>query len=413
MTRFHGFPGRACRYLIIAAAWIACTTALDAEPPAGYYDTVDLSSPPALQTSLHEIIDDHIRTPLSSPNSWLILESAEQDPNDPDQILDIYKNQTYLKVGGGTGGYEREHTWPQSYGFPKDTGSGRYPRSDYHALFLADGSYNGSRGFTLYRTCAETNCAEWPTLFNNGRGGGAGVYPGNSNWRRGTGATGTWETWIGRRGEVARALFYLDTRYDGSDHADGSAEPNLVLTNDPLLIASDSATNKDPAYMGILSVLLKWHYEDPVDEVERGRHEAIFAAQGNRNPFIDHPEWVACVYQGVCGADTALLLNGGRFKITALWTTSQGTSGLGRPQQLTNDTGYFWFFADTNVEVVIKVLNGCVVNDRFWVFAGGLTNVEVMITIEDTKSGQVRRYTNSQGAAFRPIQDTNAFSTCP
>ena len=52
--------------------------------------------------------------------------------------------------------------------------------------------------------------------------------------------------------------------------------------------------------MGALSVLLQWHAEDPVDEAERLRNEAVYSYQGNRNPFIDHPAWVDCIYRSVC-----------------------------------------------------------------------------------------------------------------
>lgn len=109
-----------------------------------------------------------------------------------------------------------------------------------------------------------------------------------------------------------------------------------------------------------------------------------------------------------------LCLQGDRFKVQVDFATNQGTSGVGKvvPFQ-TVDSGLFWFFSETNWEVVIKVLDACVVNDRFWVFAGGLTNVETVISVTDTDSGIVRTYTNPQSTPFQPVQDTNAFATCP
>jgi len=80
---------------------------------------------------------------------------------------------------------------------------------------------------------------------------------------------------------------------------------------------------------------------------------------------------------------------------------------------LTGDTGYFWFFNASNVEMVVKVLDTCSFTDRFWVFAGGLTNVRVDITVTDTETGVVRTYRNPLNTPFQPIQDTNAFATCP
>lgn len=110
---------------------------------------------------------------------------------------------------------------------------------------------------------------------------------------------------------------------------------------------------------------------------------------------------------------TRLCLNGGRFAVTSTWRLRTGSSGSGQAVPLTGDTGYFWFFDSANVEILIKVLNGCGVNSRYWAFAGGLTDVDVEIRVQDTKTGIVRTYRNPQGTAFQPIQDTGAFATCP
>lgn len=108
-----------------------------------------------------------------------------------------------------------------------------------------------------------------------------------------------------------------------------------------------------------------------------------------------------------------LCLNGGRFKVAATFETTFPSSGNARAFKLTDETGYFWFFNNTNVEVVVKVLDGCGTNNRFWVFAGGLTNVRTVITVTDTTNGMVKTYVNPQGTAFQPVQDTGAFATCP
>jgi hypothetical protein len=96
------------------------------------------------------------------------------------------------------------------------------------------------------------------------------------------------------------------------------------------------------------------------------------------------------------------------------WTApAGGGSGAGHAVPLTGDTGYFWFFNAANVEMVVKVLDGCGLNGRYWVFAGGLTNVRVVTTVTDTRTGAVKTYTNPQGTPFQPLQDTAAFATCP
>src|SRR3546814_16944553 len=88
---------------------------------------------------------------------------------------------------------------------------------------------------------------------------------------------------------MARAVMYMAIRYEGGRdaHTDQS-EPDLELTDNRSLIVKTSGS---PAYMGLLSTLLAWHQADPPDDAERGRNEVVYSFQGNRNPFIDHPEW--------------------------------------------------------------------------------------------------------------------------
>jgi len=274
-----------------------------AQAPSGYYDGVVTTTPAELRATLHEVIDDHQRFPYTSSatDTWDILESADEDPLDTGRILDVYRNASYAKVGGGNTEYNREHTWPKSFGYPNDN-SQNYPYSDCHALFLCDSGYNSSRSNKPFRYC-ETSCTEKTTEAYFGQGGGSGIYPGNSNWTSGSGASGAWETWSARRGDVARALLYLDLRYEGGSHGiTGSLEPDLILTDDEALIAaSNTGANESIAYMGMLSVLLQWHIEDPVDSLEMWRNDVIYSFQGNRNPFIDHPEWVDCLFVDNCG----------------------------------------------------------------------------------------------------------------
>jgi hypothetical protein len=112
-------------------------------------------------------------------------------------------------------------------------------------------------------------------------------------------------------------------------------------------------------------------------------------------------------------SDTSLCLNDGRFTLTADWTKSDGIHGQGHAVPLTRDTGYFWFFDATNIEVTTKVLNACVNPfNAYWVFASGLTNVGVRLTVTDMATNQSRTYTNPVNIAYEAVQDTNAFETC-
>lgn len=111
--------------------------------------------------------------------------------------------------------------------------------------------------------------------------------------------------------------------------------------------------------------------------------------------------------------DFTLCLDGARYRVQAGWTKPDGASGQGHATGLTSDTGYFWFFDASNVEVVVKVLEGCTTNAHRWVFASGLTNVFVNLTVTDILTNSVKTYTNPQGTAFVPIQDTSAFACNP
>jgi hypothetical protein len=111
---------------------------------------------------------------------------------------------------------------------------------------------------------------------------------------------------------------------------------------------------------------------------------------------------------------TTLCIGNGRFAVKATYNAgSNGGSGNAQAVALTSDTGYLWFFAASNVEAVVKVIDGCALNNRWWVFAGGLTNVNVVMTVTDTTTNTTKTYTNPANTEFQPIQDTSAFATCP
>ena len=105
---------------------------------------------------------------------------------------------------------------------------------------------------------------------------------------------------------------------------------------------------------------------------------------------------------------TRLCLNGARFAAEVSWRDFQGNTGAGHPVSLTGDTGYFWFFSSTNVELVVKVLDGRGINSSFWVFYGALSNVEYSMTVTDTVTGTIKTYANPSGH-LGSVADTSAF----
>jgi hypothetical protein len=107
-------------------------------------------------------------------------------------------------------------------------------------------------------------------------------------------------------------------------------------------------------------------------------------------------------------SDTALCLQGGRFRVEVTWTDFEDRSGAGHAVPLSSDSGYFWFFNRENIELGLKVLDGRTINGRFWVFYGALSNVEYSVLVTDTATGAVRVYHNPS-RVFASVGDTSAF----
>jgi len=113
---------------------------------------------------------------------------------------------------------------------------------------------------------------------------------------------------------------------------------------------------------------------------------------------------------------TTLCLNHGRFQVETSWrTVEQSGDATAVPLDFAPDSGLFYFFGPTNIELLVKVLNACVpaLGNKYWVFFAATTNVELTLTVIDTQTGKTRVYFNPLGKAALPVQDTNAFATCP
>jgi hypothetical protein len=113
-------------------------------------------------------------------------------------------------------------------------------------------------------------------------------------------------------------------------------------------------------------------------------------------------------YLVVTTSTTALSLNNNRFTVEVDWHTLAGDTGSGFAVPLTSDTGYFWFFENTNVELLVKLLDKRAVNGHFWFFWGAMTDVEYTITVTDTETSDVKHYYGTQGLQ-QSGNDINAF----
>jgi acetyl esterase/lipase len=110
---------------------------------------------------------------------------------------------------------------------------------------------------------------------------------------------------------------------------------------------------------------------------------------------------------------TSHCLSNGRFRVEVAFDAN-GSSGMGQTvPNASPDSGLFWFFTPDNWEVMVKVLDACEVNQRYWVYAAGTTDVHYVLTVTDTLTGTVKRYENPAGKAAAAVTDSNAFQTCP
>lgn len=225
-------------------------------PVEDYYRTAAGKTGNTLKTELHNIIDHH--TELSYSAVWEALKKTDEDPANVNNVILLYTGRSQAKStnGGGVDDWNREHVWAKSHG---DFGTAMGPGTDLHHLRPTDVSVNSTRGNLDFDNGGTEHSEALGNYFDSD----------------------SWEPRDEVKGDVARMLFYMAVRYEG----DVSDEPDLELNN--------TVNNGTAPYHGKLSVLLQWNAEDPVDDRERRRNDIIYSDyQHNRNPFIDHPEWV-------------------------------------------------------------------------------------------------------------------------
>jgi endonuclease I len=207
----------------------------------GYYEGADGLLGSNLRSFLHEVVNTGFNR-VNYGMATTALQVSDRDPNNANNIILVYRGTSVLSTWDSGVTWNREHVWPQSLLGVSVSNSSINSGSDLHNLKPANPSENSSRGNKFFDV-ATTTVSYLPR---------AAV-----------------------RGDVARILFYMDIAY-----------ANLTLVN----------TNPTTYQMAKLETLLKWHLEDPVDDFERNRNNVIFTYQNNRNPFIDHPEFVEKIW---------------------------------------------------------------------------------------------------------------------
>jgi endonuclease I len=224
-----------------------------------YYASAVGKTGSALHTELHRIISSGVTT-LSYDQVWTALKDTDQDPANSNNVIEIYSGRSIAKSlnGGDPDDWNREHVWAKSHG---DFGTANGPGTDVHHLRPEDVTVNSDRG---------------NLDFDNGGSPYANA-PGNFK------DSDSWQPRDAVKGDVARMLFYMAVRYESGDQLD--------------LELRDAVNTGGTPYMGKLSVLKQWSQQDPPDAFEKRRNQVIFDKyQHNRNPFIDHPEWVSSIW---------------------------------------------------------------------------------------------------------------------
>lgn len=251
-----------------------------------------------LKTALHNLIrnqTDNIRYTSSNYDVWDAMLQTDVRMNDPltDTIMwdmftdfptttgefefDPCSSRDQGSCPGGEGQcYNREHSFPKSWwGGGTTTSDSAY--TDMHHLVPSDRSLNSAKsnfppGVVLSPTTTGTN----------------GFMVGNNNTYPCGASMKYFEPIDEYKGDYARIYFFMITRY----------ESNLT-TWAPLSLQGDCALD-GTACPGLepwlLNLLLSWHFNDPVSQKEIDRNNAVYAIQGNRNPFIDSPNWVNLIW---------------------------------------------------------------------------------------------------------------------
>ncbi|HEX8868729.1 MAG TPA: endonuclease [Lentzea sp.] len=232
-------------------------------PPStceAYYTAACGKSGTALKSALNTIISSN-QTKLSYDAVWEALKVTDQDPDNSNNVILLYSGISRAKSanGGGNDNWNREHVWAKSHG---DFGTATGPGTDLHHLRPEDVNVNATRGNLDFDL------------------GGSPVPEASFSKYD----SDSFEPRSEVKGDVARMIFYMAVRYEGND-----GFPNLEV--------NDAVNNGTAPYMGRLSVLKTWSRQDPPDSFERDRNEVIYKQfQHNRNPFIDHPEWVSSIW---------------------------------------------------------------------------------------------------------------------
>ena len=254
--------------------------------PTGYYVTTQGLSGYALKTELYNIIKNHSSQGYSA--IWNFYDSSARDKyfENDNSILDMYSEKpngsdsyTYTAVSDQCGTYNSEaDCYNREHSFPKSWFGGTVEpmNSDVHHIYATDGYVNSKRSNFPFGEVASAT-------FTSTNGSKLGSAASSLNY-----AGTVFEPIDEFKGDFARAYFYMATRYE---NVIGSWQNNTTASNAVL-----NGTSNQVFESWVVAMLLNWHNDDPVSQMELDRNQAAFEFQGNRNPYIDHPEFVEMIW---------------------------------------------------------------------------------------------------------------------
>ena len=254
--------------------------------PTGYYVTTQGLTGYALKTELYNIIKGHNSQGYSA--IWSFYDSASRDTSfeNDNSILDRYSENpagqdsfSYVAVSDQCGTYSNEgDCYNREHSFPKSWFGGKVEpmNSDVHHIFATDGYVNSKRSNFPFGDVASAT-------YTSSNGSKLGSATSSLNY------SGTvFEPIDEFKGDFARAYFYMATRYE---NVIGSWQNNTTYSDAVL-----NGTSNQVFENWVVGMLIQWHTNDPVSQVELNRNQAAFEHQGNRNPFVDHPEFVEMIW---------------------------------------------------------------------------------------------------------------------
>lgn len=255
------------------AALVFSWSGVHGAAPPGYYDAAEGLKDQDLHVAL-QVISSRGHRPLSYKAIWTLIKVADEDPANPDNVLTLYSRRSVPKActeGSAPGHcsetWNREHVWAKSHGFPN---ARQWAHTDGHHLRAELPSCNSLRGNLDFDDGGELNTA--------------------CGSKRGKSVPRTWEPPVDVKGDVARMMFYMAVRYDGDALLDQTPDLRLVKTT----------TRDGQPLFGKLCTLLAWHRADTVSPAEMRRNDVVAGLQGNRNPFIDRPDFAEKLWAKEC-----------------------------------------------------------------------------------------------------------------